>query len=174
MKNIYYSVFLLLTVLVISTACGRATPRPGSWEVPWEHDLGENKIVVPVNMFFISDDSTTINGLSLGPLFGSCGDVEIKGNNIFFVSDENNAYEAIVPSQVKGMLSPINDGSFRIELPIFVFEDSIFNTQSGIFTFSGTFSSSSNASGDWELDFPASGENCIGTWYAIPFLPNDK
>jgi hypothetical protein len=174
MKNRCYSIFSLLTVLVISTSCGSATPQPGSWEVPWDREPGGENHVKTVDLFFVSDDSITIDGLSISPLFWSCGDVEIDGNHIFFVSDEDNTYKAIVPTLVKGILSPINDGSFRIELPVFVFEDSIFNTQSGMFTFTGTFTSSSKASGTWELDLPASGENCVGTWHAIPFLPDDQ
>jgi hypothetical protein len=175
-KLIQLSIGLMLATLLL-LACSMlqpqappsAGPDPGLWRVS-ETTYDQSMIY-----FSVSNDSAIIKMFSMFPAGLPCGDA-IRIGQIQFTAEENSSYEvpSAHPSEVRGEIALIDDDSFRIELPMLVLPFNAFDLQSGLLVFAGSFDSSSEASGTWDIDLQASGDKCSGTWTAVPVTSDNE
>ena len=153
---------LILTLLVFLTAC---TPPRGAWTPSSEDD--------DIGYYFrVSDDGTYIRVFAISPWDWKCGNFVIRDySHIYFTQSEYSFYQVDTgnPFMVTGRIAPIEKGRFTIEVNLSFYEFDPNDFQSGSFTFSGKITSSSKASGNWELNLD-SGVNCNGTWNAVPII----
>ena len=170
-KLLKLSIISMLVALPIA-ACSivqSQEPKPGLWSV------SESTYDAAYISFSVSDDGTTIRSFSIIPAGLPCGD-NLRIGQVQFTADENSSIEVsdINSWMLSGEITTIDDNSFSVELQMYILPfDNIFDLQSGQLTFAGSFSSSSKASGTWEVDLLDSGGSCNGTWNAEPSETNN-
>ena len=160
------SISLTLVALILA-ACNLLQPqgpKPGLWI---SSEISSDLSYIG---FGVSDDSTTIDSFSMITVSLPCGDA-IRIGQIQLIADETNSEVSnVMPSMVKGEIAPIDAGSFRIEFEMLILPfGNIYDLQRGQLIIEGSFTSSSTASGTWEVELLSSEGSCNGTWNAVPY-----